>query len=148
MEYNTAVSNLRAAVFLLRISGYQEDPKLKELAGSVISRTKEDCERIGPAAGACGTALEWQLLKPLEILLITADGPQRFLSAVNRTYIPRKVVRVLSLNKDEAAITLLGYPLIESLYLCAGKKCFAAVTEPEKIAAEVGNYLESLKEEK
>ena len=148
MEYNTAVSNLRAAVFLLRISGYQEDPKLKELAGSVISRTKEDCERIGPAAGACGTALEWQLLKPLEILLITADGPQRFLSSVNRTYIPRKVVRVLSLKKDEAAITLLGYPLIESLYLCAGKKCFAAVTEPEKIAAEVGNYLESLKEEK
>ncbi len=72
MEYNTAVSNLRAAVFLLRISGYQEDAKLKELAGRAIARTKDDCERIGPAAGFCGTALEWQLLEPLEIVIITA----------------------------------------------------------------------------
>ena len=83
-----AVSNLRAAVFLMRISGYQEDLKLKELAGSAISGTKEDCERIGPAAGSCGTALEWQLLEPLEILVITADGPQRFLSAVNSDLYP------------------------------------------------------------
>lgn len=144
--YNAAVANLRAAVFLLRISGYQEDAKFKEFASRAISRTEDDCERIGPAAGFCGTALEWQLLEPLEILIITDGGPERFLSAVNGIYIPQKVVRVLSLKKDEAAIEHLGYPLIESLYLCAGKNCFAAVTEPGKVAAEVRKYMEGLKE--
>jgi len=148
MEYNTAVSNLRAAVFLLRISGYQEDEKLKELANRAIARTKDDCERIGPAAGFCGTAFEWQLRKPLEIVIITSGGPEQFLAAVNSIYIPRKVVKVLSLKKDDAAIARLGYPLEESLYLCAGKKCFAAVTEPEKVADEVRKYAEGLKKEK
>ena len=148
MEYNTAVSNLRAAVFLLRISGYQEDEKLKELANRAIARTKDDCERIGPAAGFCGTAFEWQLREPLEIVIITAGGPERFLAEVNGIYIPRKVVKVLSLKKDESAIERLGYPLEESLYFCAEKKCFAAVTEPGKVAAEVRKYMEGLKEEK
>jgi hypothetical protein len=148
MEYNAAVSNLRAAVFLLRISGYQEDVKLKELALRAIAREKDDCERIGPAAGFCGTALEWQLLEPLEILIITGGGPERFLAAINGIYIPRKVVKVLSLTKDEAAIARLGYPPRESLYLCSARKCFAAVTESRKVAAEVKKYMEGLKKEK
>ena len=63
-------------------------------------------------------------------------------------YIPRKVVKVLSLKKDESTIARLGYPLEESLYLCAGKKCFAAVTKPEKVADEVRKYAEGLKKEK
>jgi uncharacterized protein len=147
MEYNATVSNLRAAVFLFRISGYQEDAKLKELASRAIARTKDDCERIGPAAGFCGTAFEWQLLEPLEVLIITAGGPERFLAEVNGIYIPRKVVKVLSLKKDEAAIERLGYPLTECLYLCAGKKCFAAVTGPEEVAAEVRKYVAGLKGE-
>jgi uncharacterized protein YyaL (SSP411 family) len=148
MEYNAAVSNLRAAVFLLRISGYQEDAKLKGLAARAIARTKEDCERIGPAAGFCGTAFEWQILKPLEIVIVTAGGPELFLNEVNGIYIPLKVVKVFSLTKDEAAIERLGYPLSESLYLCSAKKCFAAVTEPWKVAAEVRKYMELLKKEK
>jgi uncharacterized protein YyaL (SSP411 family) len=148
MEYNTAVSNLRAAVFLLRIAGYQADAKLKGLAGRAIGRTKEDCGRIGPVAGFCGTAFEWQLREPLDVVTITAGGPERFLAAVNRIYIPLKVVKVLSLKKDEAAIASLGYPLRESLYLCSGKRCFASVTEPGKVAAEVRKYMEGLKKEK
>jgi uncharacterized protein len=148
MEYNAAVSNLGAAVFLLRISWYQEDAKLKGLAAGAIAREKDDCGRIGPAAGFCGTALEWLLRPPLEIVVITAGGPERFLAAVNRLFIPHKVVKVLSLKKDEAAIARLGYPLEESLYLCSGKRCYAAVTKPEKVAAEVRKYMKSLKEEK
>ncbi|MFI5293594.1 MAG: thioredoxin domain-containing protein [Thermodesulfovibrionales bacterium] len=148
MEYNAAVSNLRAAVFLLRISGYREDVKLKELAARAIARTKDDCGRIGPAAGFCGTAFEWQLREPLEIVIITVGGPERFLAAVNGIYVPRKVVKVFSLKKDEAAIARLGYPPRESLYLCAEKKCFAAVTGPREVAAEVRKYMVRLKEEK
>ena len=147
-EYNTAVSNLRAVVFLLRISVYQEDARFKEMASRAIARTMNDCERIGPVAGFCGTALQWLLREPLEIVIITAGGPEQFLAAINGIYIPQKVVKVLSLKKDEAAIERLGYPLKESLYLCSGKRCFANVTEPGKVSVEVKKYLEGLKEEK
>ena len=148
MAYNAAVLNLRAAVFLLRISAYQEDEKLKDLASCAIARTKDDCERIGPAAGSCGMAFQWLLRKPLEIVIITVGGPERFLAAVNGIYIPQKVVKVLSLTKDKAAIVRLGYPLRESLYLCSARKCFASVTEPWKVAAEVKKYMGGLKKEK
>jgi uncharacterized protein YyaL (SSP411 family) len=146
MEYNAAVSNLRAAVFLLRISGYQEDAKLKGQADRAIAWTKDDCERIGPVAGYCGTAFEWQLREPLEVVIVTAGEPEQFLAAVNRLYIPLKVVRVLSLKKDEAAIKHLGYPLRESLYLCSGKSCFASITKPGQVTAAVRKYMEGLKE--
>jgi uncharacterized protein YyaL (SSP411 family) len=148
MEYNAAFANLGAAVFLMRISAYQEDRKLKGQAARAIAWTRDACNEIGPLAGHCGTALQWQLREPLEVVIITAGEPERFLAAVNRLYIPLKVVRVLSPTKDEAAIKLLGYPLRESLYLCSGKRCFASVTEPGKIAAAVRTYMASLKEEK
>jgi uncharacterized protein YyaL (SSP411 family) len=148
MEYNTTVSNLRAAVFLLRISGYREDAGLRDLARRVIAQTKKDCERIGPAAGFCGTALEWQFLEPLEVLLITDAGPERFLEAVNAIYAPQKIVKVLSLKKDESAIRSMGYPLRESLYLCAGRKCFADFNDPGEVSGGMRKYIESLKGEK
>jgi uncharacterized protein YyaL (SSP411 family) len=78
-----------------------------------------------------------QIGDPLDILIITAGRPAGFLAAVNRIFITLKVVRVFSLKEDEAAIARLEYPLSEALYLCSGKRCYAAVTSPEKVAAEV-----------
>ncbi len=148
MQYNAAVSNLRAAVFLLRLSAYQYDSKLKELGTRAIAQTKDDCGSIGPAAGFCGTALEWQLREPLEIVIITAGRPEQFLAAVNGIYIPQKVVKVLSLKNDGPTIARLGYAPKESLYLCSGKRCFAAVTESLKVAAEMRKYMADQKEQK
>jgi uncharacterized protein YyaL (SSP411 family) len=148
MEYNAAFANLGAAVFLIRISAYQEDPKLKGQATRAMAWTRGACNEIGPLAGYCGTALEWQLREPLKVVIITAGEPGRFLAAANRIYIPLKVVRVLSLKQDKADIMRLGYPLREALYLCSGKRCFASVTEPEKVAAAVKKYMARLKEEK
>jgi uncharacterized protein YyaL (SSP411 family) len=147
-EYETAVSNLRAAVFLLRIASYREETKLRGLANRAIARTRGDCERIGPIAGFCGMAFEWQLREPLEIVIVTAGGPDRFLSAVNRIYVPWKVVKVLSPKTDESAVRSLGYPLRESLYLCSGKRCFAALRDPGKVVNEIRKYKEALKEER
>ena len=148
MEYNTVVSNLRAAVLLLRLSAYQEDATLKGPADSAIARTRDDCLRLGPAAGICGTAFEWLLREPLDVVIVTAGGAERFIDAVNGTYIPLKVVKVLSLKTDKAAIRRLGYPLRESLYLCSKKRCFAAVSDPSGVAAEVRRYRERLKEKR
>lgn len=148
MEYNTAASNLGAAVFMLRLSGYKEDAKLKSMAASAIAGEKDDCERIGLAAAFCGMAFEWQLRSPLEILVVTAGRSEGFLAAANSVFVPLKIVKVLSLKEDKATIEGLGYPLKETLYLCSGKMCYAAVTKPREVAAEVKKYYESLKEKK
>lgn len=148
MEYNAAASNLSAAVFLLRIYGYREDAGLKGLAASAIAQENYNCETVGLASAFCGEAFEWQLRPPLEILLVTAGRPEPFLKAVNSVFVPLKVVKVLSLKKDKAAIARLGYPMEESLYLCSGKRCYAAVTKPGEVAAQIRRYLESLKQKK
>lgn len=148
MGYNVAASNLKATVFLLRIAAYENDSKLKLLATRAIALTKDDCRRIGPLAGICGTALEWQLREPLEIVVVSAGKPDRFLSVVNRIYVPRKVIKVLSLKNNKAAIARLNHPLKESLYLCSGTRCFAAVTDPGNVAAEIRTYLNGLKAQK
>lgn len=145
MEYNAAASNLSAAVFLLRISGYREEFGLKDLAVSAIARENYNCETVGLASSFCGEAYAWQLLPPLEALLVTAGKPETFLEAVNSVFVPLKVVRVLSLKKDKAAITRLGYPMEECLYLCSGKRCYAAVTKPGEVAPQIKRYLKSLK---
>ena len=147
-EYNAAASNLGAAVFMLRISGYRQDAKFKSMADSAIEGEKDDCERIGRAAAFCGMAFEWQLRSPLEIVIVTSGRPERFLSAVNSVFVPLRIVKVLSLKEDKAAIEGLGYPLEETLYLCSGKMCYAAVTRPREVAAEVKKYLGSLREKK
>ena len=81
-------------------------------------------------------------------MLISAGEPERFLSQVSGTYVPRKVVKVLFLKKDDAAIARLGYPLEESLYLCSVRKCFAKISDPLKVKAEMKRYMEGLKKEK
>ncbi|MEJ2696498.1 MAG: DUF255 domain-containing protein [Candidatus Sulfobium sp.] len=148
MEYNATASNLNAAVFLRRISGYREEAGLKALAASAIAKEDYNCETVRPASAFCGEAFEWQLRPPLEIVLVTAGRPGPFLKAVNSVFVPLKVVKVLSPKKDKAAIALLGYPMEERLYLCSGKRCYAAVTKPGEVAAHMKKYLESLKQKK
>jgi uncharacterized protein len=148
MEYNAAASNLSAAVFLLRISGYREDAARKDLADSAIAQEDYKCETVGLATSFCGEAFAWQVRSPLEALLVTAGRPGPFLGAVNSVFVPFKVVRVLSIKEDKTAVTHLGYPLEECLYLCSGKICYAAVTKPGEVAAQVRRYLESLKQKK
>ncbi len=144
-EYLTDRDNFLAAIFLEKLYRSTGDVSLKQLADAVIARMNEGCENFGPAAPVCGTALKWAIQEPLEIVVVSAGAPERFLSEVNRVFVPEKVVKVLSLKKDRQEVEGLGLPLREGLYLCTGRRCLASVERPKDVRGAVKKFIESLR---
>jgi uncharacterized protein YyaL (SSP411 family) len=56
-------------------------------------------------------------------------------------YLPEKVISMLSLQRDKAKITSLGFPLKEAVYVCQGKRCSAPVENPDQMIEEVKRFL-------
>jgi uncharacterized protein YyaL (SSP411 family) len=67
---------------------------------------------------------------------------REYLAAINKVYVPEKVVRVLSLSEDKEEIRSYGYKARESVYLCAGKRCSKPIKDPGKLKEELKNFLE------
>jgi len=59
-------------------------------------------------------------------------------------YIPQKVIKILSLKGERDQIRTLGYPEKEAAYVCSGKKCSAAFTEPDTLKAGIKRFIEML----
>lgn len=143
-DYEMVRANFEAAVFLERLYRYNGDRSLKQVADAVIARLDKGCERFGPAAAVCGSALRWEIQEPFEVVVVSHDRPGRFLSEVNRVFIPEKVVKVLSLKKDREEVKRLGYPLEEALYVCSVRRCLASVKRPQEVRKRVKKFMESL----
>jgi uncharacterized protein YyaL (SSP411 family) len=144
LEYNTAVSNFHAAVLLQRLFRQYGDLSLKRAGNAAVTALGKSCERFGPAAPVCGSAIRWELQDPFEINIVAGERPERFLSEVNKIFLPEKVVRILSMKKDKAEITRLGYPFEEALYLCFGKRCLAPVRRPKEVSEQIIHFMKSL----
>lgn len=143
-EYTAAGANFRAAVFLEKLSRYNGDASLKQIAGTVIASLNRGCERFGPQAAVCGSALRWETQEPFEVAVVSGGRPGRFLPEINRVFIPEKIIRVLSLTKDGEKIKSLGYPAEDALYICAGRRCLGSVKRPEEVRERVKKFIESL----
>jgi uncharacterized protein YyaL (SSP411 family) len=143
-DYEMARANFEAAVFLERLYRYNGDRSLKQVADAVIARLDRGCERFGPAAPVCGSALRWEIQEPFEVVVVSRDRPGRFLSEVNRVFIPEKVVKVLSLKKDREEVKRLGYPVEEALYVCSGRRCLASVKRPQEVRKRLKKFMKSL----
>jgi len=89
--------------------------------------------------------LRWSLETPLVVTIIARDkNVGRFLLQVNKMYIPQKVVKIFSLNRERDRIRTLGYPVEEAAYACSGKRCSPAFTEPDSLIAEIKRFMEHL----
>jgi uncharacterized protein YyaL (SSP411 family) len=143
-EYTEVRDNFEAAVLLEKLSHFGGTESLRQVARDAISRMNADCERFGPAAALCGTALTWELRDPYEVVVVSDGNPGRFLSELNRVFIPEKVVKILSLKKEAEEIKRLGYPPEEAVYLCAGRRCLASVKRPQDVRNKVREFLEAL----
>ncbi len=133
MPYASALVNFQTLLFLMRLHHHTGDESMRRIAAEAYSALSADCIRFEPAAANCGAAVSWMVRHPIEIVMVTRDRPQRFLDEVNRMYLPQKVVRSLSIMKNRREITERGYPLEEALYLCTGRRCLAAVTDPRDV---------------
>jgi len=144
-DYNTYLSNYRAVIFLNRLYDYNGNEKLKGIIESVNSRLRTVYEQYGPSAALYGTALRWSLETPLVVTIIARDkNVGRFLLQVNKMYIPQKVVKALSLNREKDRIRTFGYPIEEAAYACSGKRCSPAFTEPDSLIAGIKKFMENL----
>jgi uncharacterized protein YyaL (SSP411 family) len=144
LEYNSAVSNFHAAVLLQRLFRRNGDVSLKRAGNAAVTAMGKSCERFGPAAPVCGSAIRWELQDPFEITIVAGERPERFLSEVNKIFLPEKVVRILSTRRDKAEIAGLGYPFEEALYLCFGKRCMAPVKRPKEVTEQINRFMKSL----
>jgi hypothetical protein len=141
-EANDNLANYRAIRFLGRLAYTGDDRRLKETRDAALASLSGEYRKYAPHAGAYGTALLWIAGEPVQItILAEGDGARKYLSSINSVYVPEKAVRVLSLSDDAAVIKTLKYPIQEAVYLCAGKRCSAPITKPDKLKAELKHFI-------
>ncbi|MGD0884481.1 MAG: DUF255 domain-containing protein [Thermodesulfovibrionales bacterium] len=144
-DYNTYLSNYRAVILLNRLYYYNGNEKLKSIIESANSKLSTVYETYEPSAALYGTALRWSMEAPLVLTVIARDkNVGRFLLQVNKMYIPQKVVKILSLKRERDRIRTLGYPVEEAAYVCSGKRCSPAFTEPDRLITGIKRFMANL----
>ena len=95
-----------------------------------------------PNAAAYGNALLWATGDPIEITIIgKGKAAKAYLAAIRGIFVPRRSIRVLSIEEEGAVIKRLGYAKKEAAYLCAGNRCSKPIQGPGKLAAELRRFL-------
>jgi uncharacterized protein YyaL (SSP411 family) len=78
-------------------------------------------------------------------LVFGRNDAREYLSAINSVYVPKKVVRVLSISSDAQEIKELGYPSRVAVYLCVGKKCSMPISKHENLTLRLKNFMDTLR---
>ncbi|MGO9952975.1 MAG: thioredoxin domain-containing protein [Dissulfurispiraceae bacterium] len=144
-DYNTYLANYRAVILLNRLYYFNGKEGLKNIIESAIAKLSTGYEDYGPSAALYGTALRWSVEAPIVITIVAREkNVVRFLMPINRNYIPQKSVKILSLKLEKDRIRSLGYPKGEAAYICSGKLCSPALTEPDRLTAEIKRFMEGL----
>jgi hypothetical protein len=141
-EVNENLANYRAIRFLGRLAYTGEVKRLKEVRDAVVATMSGEYQRFAPQAGAYGNSAIWIAGEPVQIMILAdGEGARKYLSVINSVYVPEKVVRVLSLSEDAEEIIRLKYTLKESVYLCAGMRCSAPISETEHLKEELIRFI-------
>ncbi len=139
---NDDLANYRALIFLSRFASVEGDASGTKLRDAIMATLAAGYRDHAPAAAAYGNALLWSVEDPVEIVIIAGgNGPRKYLEKISTVAVPQKVVRVLSLAKDNGEIKRRGYALRESVYLCAGKRCSKPITSPEELQKELMDFV-------
>jgi len=141
-DYNTYLSNYRAVILFNRLYYCNGDEDLKRIIENVNAHVSTIYETYGPSAALYGTALRWSLETPFVVTIIARDrNVGRFLLQANKIYIPQKVLKILSLSRQGERIRALGYPVEEAAYVCSGRRCSPALTEPDRLIAGIKRFM-------
>jgi len=144
-EYYGAASNYRAVIFLIRYYHFSRDKALEPLIKRTLVHFRNIYGKYPPSAPLYGTALRWHIKGPVEIVVISdKQKAGNFLKKISSVYLPRKVIRVLYLEKDREDIEKLTYPMEEAVYACAGRKCSEPFYSPEEAAQGIKKFMEEL----
>lgn len=137
------LANYRAIRFLGRMVPVVEDQDQKKIRDEALAALSGTYQDFAPNAAAYGNALLRALGDPVEITIVAKGKAARsYLEAIRGVSVPRKVVRVLSVEEDGILIKKRGYPKRQAVYLCVGKHCSKPITDPGKLKEELKRFLE------
>ncbi len=140
-EVNDDLANYRALHFLSRLAYVDDIPRFREIRDAAAETLKNEYHRYAPYAATYGNVVLWITREPVVITIIAEkQRVNAYLSAMTAVFVPKKVLRVLSLSKDGEAISKLGYSQREAVYLCAGKRCAAPIENPETLKRELKDF--------
>jgi uncharacterized protein YyaL (SSP411 family) len=142
-KVNDDLANYRSIRFIARmvyVEGFEDQKKIRDEALAALSGTYQD---FTPNTAAYGNALLWTAGDPVEITVIAkGKAAYAYLAAIRGVYVPKKIVRVLSIANDAGLIKKLGYPKREAVYFCAGKRCSKPVTDAGKLKDALKRFQE------
>jgi uncharacterized protein YyaL (SSP411 family) len=142
-KVNDNLANYRAIRFMGRMLSVEEFKDQKKIRDEALAALSKNYQDFTPNAAAYGNALHWAMGDPIEITIIAKGKAARsYLTAIRDIYVPKKIVRVLSIEEDGDRINKLGYPKREAVYLCAGKRCSKPITAPRKLKEELRRFVE------
>ncbi|MFH1277420.1 MAG: thioredoxin domain-containing protein [Candidatus Eisenbacteria bacterium] len=141
----TPSGNAMAARVLLQIHAYTGDDRYGAPARKAIASMQELMERHPAAFGQWLGALEFLLAPPREVALVGRPGgadTEAMVAAAFGQYNPNQVVAFGDPSEKDPAVPLLrGRHMVDdtaSAYICTGQTCAAPITDPEKLAMELG----------
>lgn len=145
LDFKTALANYHALILLLRLNYYEEDDKFTRMIDQIITSLKPYYKRYPTIASLYGTALTWQLKGPVGFVIV-ADSKKagKFLSVLNKVYVPEKSVRVLSISDDREVIEKNGYLPENSIYICAGQVCLPPIMSAGKLKKKIKGIVTEL----
>ena len=121
----------------------------RKQAEDTLKRFVEIYPSFGFMSAEYALAVDASLNEPTLIQIVGSSDraeTKGLLTEANRTYEPRKIINVLTPEKDAATISARGYRVTDepTAYICVGKACTAPITEPKQIAQELQRMLTTL----
>jgi uncharacterized protein YyaL (SSP411 family) len=142
-DFQTALVNFRTTILMSRLYYIDKNKIIHSIVDNVLSAYKKSYTEFLTAAPLYATALRWHLKEPVEIHIVAGHSKaKRFITEINRIYLPEKVVYILSPKKNLEAINRLGYPPDrEAAYVCQGKRCSRPLSNPKELAGLIKEFI-------
>ena len=140
--------NSVAAQVLMRLYYLTGKDNCRKMADDTLRRFVEIYPQFGFMAADYALAVDAFLHEPTIIRIIgSTDKAQTkgLLTEAHRNYEPRRIIQILDPQKDQNAITALGYPISESptAFICVGTTCTAPIIEPRQVSVELTRMVQS-----
>ena len=140
--------NSVAAQVLTRLYYLTGKDNYRKMADDTLKRFVEIYPQFGFMAADYALAVDAFLHEPTIIRIIGSSEnaqTQDLLTEAHRNYEPRRIIQILDPQKDQNAITALGYPISESptAFICVGRACTAPIIEPQQVSVELNRMVQS-----
>ena len=138
--------NSITAQVLMKLNQLTGNETYRKHAEDALKQFVEIYPSHGFMSAEYGLAVDAFLNEPTIIQIVGSTDraeTRELLTAANRIFEPRKIIKLLNPQKDATTISERGYHVTDqpTAYICIGRVCTAPITEPKQIATELQRML-------